>query len=89
MASALLRELDLPELITQDEATYIALAVRLGTDANYRQQLHKRILDAMARRPKFTDAAAYGRGLSELLETLVLGKARPVSIQPEPAFADA
>jgi predicted O-linked N-acetylglucosamine transferase (SPINDLY family) len=83
MASALLRELDLPELITQDEATYIALAVRLGTDANYRQQLHKRILDAMARRPKFTDAAAYGRGLSELLETLVLGTTRQVEARAE------
>lgn len=89
MASALLREIELPELITQDEAAYIALAVRLGTDVGYRRQLNARILDAMARRPKFTDGAAYGRGLGALLETLVLGKSRPAPATLEPALSFA
>jgi predicted O-linked N-acetylglucosamine transferase (SPINDLY family) len=71
MASALLRELNLPEMITTDEAAYIALAHRLGTDATYRRQLNERILAAVALRPKFINAQAYARGLGALLESLV------------------
>lgn len=71
MASALLREIGLPELITTDEASYIALAFRLGTDATYRRQLNERILAAIALRPKFLNAPAYARGLGALLESLV------------------
>ncbi len=73
MASALLRELALPELIAPDEAAYIALAVKLGTDVGYRSQLNERILAAMARRPKFTDPAAYAQGLGARLTALVVG----------------
>ena len=71
MASALLREIDLPELITKDENSYIELAVQLGTDAAYRRQLKERILTAMARRPRFINAQSYAEGLGELLESLV------------------
>jgi predicted O-linked N-acetylglucosamine transferase (SPINDLY family)/glycosyltransferase involved in cell wall biosynthesis len=71
MASALLRELKLPEMITTDEAAYIALAQRLGTDTTYRRQLNERILAAVALRPKFINAQAYARGLGALLESLV------------------
>ena len=71
MASALLKEIDLPELITTDEAAYIALAVRLGTNAPYRRQLNDRILAAMARRPKFLNPQAYAEGLGALLESLM------------------
>jgi predicted O-linked N-acetylglucosamine transferase (SPINDLY family) len=71
MASALLREIGLPELITSDETAYIALAHRLGTDATYRRQLNERILAAMALRPKFINAQAYAQGLGTLLESLV------------------
>ncbi len=71
MASALLLELNLPEMITTDEAAYIALAHRLGTDATYRRQLNERILAAVALRPKFINAQAYARGLGALLESLV------------------
>ena len=71
MAPALLREIGLPELITTDEASYIALAFRLGTYATYRRQLNERILAAIALRPKFLNAPAYARGLGALLESLV------------------
>jgi glycosyltransferase involved in cell wall biosynthesis/predicted O-linked N-acetylglucosamine transferase (SPINDLY family) len=71
MASALLREIGLPELITTDEAAYIALAHRLGTETTYRRQLNERILAGMARRPKFINTLAYARGLGALLESLV------------------
>jgi predicted O-linked N-acetylglucosamine transferase (SPINDLY family) len=77
MAAALLRELKIPELITQDEAAYIALAVRVATDAGYRHQLTARISTAMAGKPKFINATAYADGLSALLESLVAGKKAP------------
>ena len=70
IAAALLRELDLPELITTDKVAYITLAHRLGTDATYRRQLNERILAAIALRPKFINAQGYARGLSPLLESL-------------------
>jgi predicted O-linked N-acetylglucosamine transferase (SPINDLY family) len=74
MASALLREIELPELITTEEESYIKLAVRLGNDADYRRQLSERIVEAMARRPKFLNAQAYAHGLAGLLESLVRSK---------------
>lgn len=70
-AAALLRELKLPELIADSEADYVRLAVRLGTDPDWRQAVRARIHAAMAARPIFLDAAEYGRRLGELLETLV------------------
>ena len=76
MAAALLRELDLPELITADEAAYVALAVKLGTDLAYRKKTSAGILEKMAGHPKFINPRAYGQGLSELLESLVAGKPR-------------
>jgi predicted O-linked N-acetylglucosamine transferase (SPINDLY family) len=74
MASALLREIGLPELITADEAAYVALAVKLGTEVAYRQKTSAGILEKMAGHPKFINPRAYGQGLSELLESLVTGK---------------
>jgi predicted O-linked N-acetylglucosamine transferase (SPINDLY family)/glycosyltransferase involved in cell wall biosynthesis/GT2 family glycosyltransferase/SAM-dependent methyltransferase len=77
-AAALLQELGLPELITADEAGYVALAVKLGTDPAYRRQLHDRILAAMAQPPRFINPPAYAQELGELLASLVAGKKRPV-----------
>lgn len=77
MAAALLRELDLPELVTENEAGYVALSVRLATDAGYRRQFNDRIRTAMARHPKFVNPPAYARGLGQLLESLVRGEKNP------------
>jgi predicted O-linked N-acetylglucosamine transferase (SPINDLY family)/glycosyltransferase involved in cell wall biosynthesis len=74
MASALLRELQLTELIVQDEDAYITLASKLGTDAAWRRQMSRRILEAMAKKPTFINPAAYARGLGARLEKLVRGK---------------
>lgn len=68
MAGSLLRELALPELIATDEQSYIDLAVRLGTDRAFRHSTRQRILEAMARRPRFVNPALYADGLSDLLE---------------------
>lgn len=91
MAASLLRELQLPELITTDEAGYLDLATRLATDAGYRHELNARIRAAMARQPKFVNAAAYADGLGRLLGSLVNGGGSPQSPRPdrEPELAHA
>jgi len=43
LASGILRRMGLSELITNTEDEYIALAVRLAVDDNYRQQIRERI----------------------------------------------
>ena len=73
MAAALLRELAIPELITQDEASYIQTCVRLGTDSAFRQEIRQRVLAAMAKKPRFINPVAYGKQLGDLLEHLVSG----------------
>ena len=70
----MLRELQLPELIVQDEDAYIALASKLGTDVAWRRQMSGKILEAMAKKPTFINPAAYARGLGARLEKLVRGK---------------
>jgi len=71
MAAALVRELRIPELVTDSEADYRALAVKLGTEPAFRARLKTQILAAMAQRPKFINAPAYAADLGRLLETLV------------------
>jgi predicted O-linked N-acetylglucosamine transferase (SPINDLY family) len=83
MASALLREIGLPELITADEAAYVALAVKLGTEVAYRQKISAEILERMAGQPKFINPRAYGQGLSELLESVITGKPRESAANAE------
>jgi len=78
-AAALLRELKLPELIADNEADYVRLAVRLGTDPDWRKAVGERIHAAMQARPVFLDAPEYGRRLGRLLETLVPGHRAPAA----------
>ena len=90
-SSALLRELGLSELIVQDEASYIGLAVALATDAAYRGRVGRQILDAMANKPQFVNPAAYARRLGELIESLVpaRGSPKPPGVRPAEAGAAA
>ncbi len=74
MAAALLRELKIPELIVQDEPSYIALSTKLAADPAYRRQISDRIRAAMAQKPTFINPQAYAQGLGILLESLVLGQ---------------
>ncbi len=80
MAAALLRELEIPELVVPDEAAYIALAVRLANEPAYRAALRGRIAAGMARRPTFVNPGAYAAHLGRLLETLVRGA--PAGVRP-------
>jgi predicted O-linked N-acetylglucosamine transferase (SPINDLY family) len=57
--AALLRELDVPELIAQSEDEYLRLAVKLGTDAAFRKAEAQRIAAAMRRGPRFMNPASH------------------------------
>lgn len=70
-AAALLRELGVPELITQDEESYVRLSVKLATDLKYRALVRERIVEAMARKPKFINPKAYAESLGSVLESML------------------
>jgi predicted O-linked N-acetylglucosamine transferase (SPINDLY family) len=71
MASALLRELEIPELIATDEETYISKSVALATDQKFRERMKLDISKKMERPPLFIDPISYGQQLSDILEKLV------------------
>ncbi len=74
--AALLRDIEMPELIADDEASYMALAEKLGGDPEFRAETAKKIRERMQVRPRFIDPAAYGRELGKQLELLVGGSKR-------------
>lgn len=69
MGAALLRQLQLPELIATDEAGYLAIATRLATDAPHRAAVRERILGSMGAAPLFLDPLAASDLTGALLET--------------------
>jgi predicted O-linked N-acetylglucosamine transferase (SPINDLY family) len=71
-AAALLRELQIPELIAGDEDSYIEKAAELASNPDYRRSIGTRILEQMARKPRFINPSVYSKGLGELLASLVL-----------------
>lgn len=70
MASALLRSLNLEELITPDEAGYLRLAIELAGDRELRQRLGDRIHRAMAANPVFFDSHRYSNLMGQAFEHL-------------------
>jgi predicted O-linked N-acetylglucosamine transferase (SPINDLY family) len=72
MAASMLCDLELQELITNNEADYIDLAVRLAGDPARRQRLRADIRTKMARSPRFFACAECGREVSAALEALVV-----------------
>lgn len=69
--AALLRELELPELIAADEEKYIAIATKLATDAERRRQLSQIIAEKMADTPRFLNPGDYSAQIGNLLERLM------------------
>lgn len=67
--AALLRDIDLPELIAEDEASYIQLAIQLGQDATLRQQLRERITQKM-QHPRFLDSHDYSSQMGVAMQQL-------------------
>ena len=69
MGAALLRSLELPELIATDEAGYLAIATRFATDPIHRAACRVRIGARMEQRPLFLDPLAASEAFGDLVET--------------------
>lgn len=88
--SAMLKELRLPELVTDSEESYIQLAVQLGKNPQLRQQYRERIRQNMADNPPFLDSRAFSAKIGELFKRLfeeyqnmtAIASAKPV-LSPE------
>ncbi|WP_449417179.1 glycosyltransferase [Phormidium nigroviride] len=69
-SGAILRELQLPELIANTEDAYIDIAVALGTNPLLRDRARQHIQQKMAEKPKFLDSRAYSAQMGALFEQL-------------------
>ena len=69
-SGAILRELQLPELIANTENSYIDIAVALGTNPVLRDRARQHIQQKMAQNPKFLDSRAYSAQIGALFEQL-------------------
>ncbi|WP_333428936.1 O-linked N-acetylglucosamine transferase family protein [Microcoleus sp. F4-D5] len=68
--SAMLRELQMSDLIAYDEASYIQLAVTLGTNQQLRQQKRQQIQEKMQGNPRCFDSVAYSGAIGKLFQEL-------------------
>lgn len=68
--AAMLRELQLPDLITNSEASYIQLAVTLGTNPVLRQRYRQEIQQKMQGNPACFDSVAYSGAIAQLFQQL-------------------
>ncbi|MDC0831663.1 hypothetical protein POG22_01390 [Geitlerinema sp. CS-897] len=83
-SAALLRELQIPDLIADSEDGYVQLATKLATDANFRLAKRQQIQQGMQQTPPFLDSKAFGAKFASLLERLVNeGVSQPTPSQPD------
>ncbi|NJR21009.1 MAG: glycosyltransferase [Richelia sp. CSU_2_1] len=66
--AAMLRELGITDLIVQDEASYIQLAVSLATNPQLRQQKRQEIQQKMQGNPRCFDSVAYSGAIGNLFQ---------------------
>ncbi|MEG4074105.1 FkbM family methyltransferase [Microcoleus sp. Pol14C2] len=70
MGAAVVRSLSMPDLIAYDEASYIQLAVTLGTNPQLRQQKRQEIQQKMQANPACFDSVAYSGAIGKLFQEL-------------------
>jgi predicted O-linked N-acetylglucosamine transferase (SPINDLY family)/cephalosporin hydroxylase/glycosyltransferase involved in cell wall biosynthesis len=70
-ASALLKELQIPELVTANETTYIQVATQLASNLEWRQSLQQKIQQKMQLKPPFLDSQAYSYQMGHLFKMLL------------------
>ncbi|MEB3830726.1 glycosyltransferase [Phormidium sp. CCY1219] len=78
---ALLRELQLPDLITDSEQAYINLAITLARNPQLRQHYRQQIQQQMQNNPPFLDSASYGAKIGQVFAQLF----RDWQNQPHPS----
>jgi predicted O-linked N-acetylglucosamine transferase (SPINDLY family)/GT2 family glycosyltransferase len=71
MGAAMIRSLDITDLVADSEEYYIKLAVALGNNPELRQQKSAEIKTKMADNPSFLDSKGYGAKIGELFKELV------------------
>ncbi|HLO48602.1 MAG TPA: glycosyltransferase [Kamptonema sp.] len=69
-SGAMLREIQLPELVVDTEKSYIELSVALGTNPELRDRYRQQIQLKMAENPRFLDSYAYWTQMGALFEKL-------------------
>lgn len=70
MGAAVVRSLSMPDLITNSEASYIQLAVTLGTNPQLRQRYRQEIQQKMQANPACFDSVAYSGAIAQLFQQL-------------------
>jgi predicted O-linked N-acetylglucosamine transferase (SPINDLY family) len=68
--AAFLRELQIPDLIANNEESYIKLAIALGTNPELRKQKCHQIQQKMHSNPRFMDSRAYSAQIGALFQEL-------------------
>lgn len=68
--ASLLRSLQVTDLITDNEESYIQLAVKLGTNPELRKQKSDRIKQKMQQNPSFLDSRSYSAQMGALFQQL-------------------
>ncbi|MCL1472244.1 hypothetical protein [Argonema antarcticum] len=69
-AAALLRELQIPDLIADSEEAYIKLAINLATNPELREVYREQITQKMQRKPRFLDSRSYSNRIGTAFEKL-------------------
>jgi len=69
--AAMLKELGVPDLVAQSEEAYVRLAVRLGTDRDFRQAKSTEIREKMAQGPAFLDSRSYAEKVGKAFKSVV------------------
>ena len=70
--AAILRDIQLFDLIADTEEAYINLSVALGTNAQLRKQKREEIEHKMQQQPRFLDSRAYSAALGEVFEKMLI-----------------
>ncbi|MGF1493830.1 MAG: glycosyltransferase [Microcoleaceae cyanobacterium] len=85
-AAALLRELQIPELVTDSETMYINAAITLAQEPELRQQVREKIQKNMQQAP-FLDPSLYAAKVSVVFQTLLNQKTlNQLSSEPIPVL---
>ncbi len=71
MAAGIMQELNLPELIAEDEAGFVRIAVELAQDADLRQRRRDATVSAMAAGPRFRDSRGYAVRIAPLFRSML------------------
>jgi predicted O-linked N-acetylglucosamine transferase (SPINDLY family) len=83
-SAAILKELQLPELVADTEKAYMEIGVALGTNPALRDRYRQQIQQKMAGNPQFLNSRAYSAQMGLLFEQIYgqLQKVNPCSGEP-------